>query len=259
MNKCRPALRRVLRLGLTALFLTSSLPHSITVSAGQWPSLFRGVVVADSPLGVRVVQVEEGSQAFQADLRPEDILVRIGPTEIHSIDEFATLSTKLKGRVKAATVVIFRNGTPRELTVHLYSYPVLRAWGIEFLPEHDFRFADPKTGWAYWDRLGRGFEGAGKLPEAREAYLNGLHNLPADVPTACTIARLSSTLSQQQLAAGDLAHGLPLLRQALTMMERLFEVPLTGAQLSAIRQQLEATLTALRAATEASAKPPSHS
>ena len=229
-------------------FLTSSLPHSLTALAGQWPSLFRGVVVADSPLGVRVVQVEETSQAYQADLRPEDIVVRIGNTEIHSIDAFATLSSQLKGRVRAAKVVIFRNGTPRELTVHLYSYPILRAWGIAFLPEHDIRFAEAKTGWTYWNRLGRGFEGAGKLPEALNAYLNGLHNLPTDTGTAFTVAILSSTVSQQRLAAGALAEGLPLLRQSVAMMEKLFDAPLTQEQLLTIRRQLEATLAALRAA-----------
>ena len=38
-------------------------------SVANLPSLFRGIVVADSSSGVRIVSVEDGSQAFLADLR----------------------------------------------------------------------------------------------------------------------------------------------------------------------------------------------
>lgn len=242
---------------VTSFFLLTDSPtHSLTAFAGQLPSLFRGVVVADSPIGVRVVKVEEASQASEADVRPEDIIVRVGAAEIHSIDEFATLSARLKGRAISTTVVIVRNGAPRELTLHLYSYPILRAWGIQVVPEHDFRFAEAKTGWAYWDRLGHGFESAGKLPDALHAYLNALHNLPTDTATALKVVELSSTLSQQRLSAGALAEGVPLLHQAVTMMRKLFERPLTDEQLARIHQQLAATRDALRAATAARAHRP---
>src|SRR3989338_7427417 len=79
------------------------------------PSLFRGVVVADSPLGVRVVSVEEQSQASLADLRPEDVIVQINQTAVHSIDEFAALSSALRGRAMQAAVVALRRGQPRQL------------------------------------------------------------------------------------------------------------------------------------------------
>ena len=104
---------------LLFFLLTHLLTHSLTSLAAQLPSLFRGVVVADSPLGVRVVSVEEGSQASLADLRPEDIIVRVEAREVHSIDEFAALSATLKGHAASATVLVFRNGAPRELTLRL--------------------------------------------------------------------------------------------------------------------------------------------
>jgi len=217
----------------------------------QRPSLFRGVVVADSPFGVRVISVEEASQAHLADLRPEDIIVRVHGTDVRSIDEFAALSTALKDRAVSTTVLVFRNGTPRELVVHLYSYPVLREWGLEFVPDLDLRFAQAETGLEYWVRLGRGFEEAGKPAEALNAYLNGLHNVPTDTPTALTVSRLFSQVSQRHLAAGSLVEGIADLRRALLMLERLFDRPLTDEQLDAVRRQLHETLQALRAATAA--------
>ena len=227
-------------------FLVVWLVGAAAALAGQRPSLFRGVVVADSPLGVRVVSVEEASQASLADLRPEDIIIRVDGAEVGSIDAFATLSAALKGRAVSATVLVFRNGTRRELVLHLYSYPILRAWGVAFIPDHDLRFAEAQTALAYWVRLGRGFEDAGKSAEALDAYLNGLHNAPTDTATALTVSGLLSQVSRQRLAGGALADGIASLDQALMILERLFEHPLTDEQLHAVRRQLQETLQALR-------------
>lgn len=236
--------------------LLPGLGSPVTAFAGELPSLFRGVVVADSPVGVRVVSLEESSQAYLADLRPEDIVVHIQGREVHSIDEFAALSHELKGRAVRVTVLVFRNGLPRELTLHLYSVPVLREWGVEFVPDHDVRFADPRVGLDYWRRLGRGFEEAGKPTEALDAYLNGLHNVPTDTATALKVMDLFSRASQQHLAGGELADGIASLQQALAMMENLFDEPLTEDQLQAIKRQLEETLRTLR---QLSSQPPSRS
>ena len=221
----------------------SVAPQSL---AAVLPSLFRGVVVADSPLGVRVVSVEEISQAFLGDLRPEDIIVRMGAREVHSIDEFATLSQQLKGRVTRTTILVFRNGIPKELTLHLYSYPLLRRWGVKFLPDHDVRFAEARVRLDYWRRLGRAFEEAGKPLEALNAYLNGLHLLPDDVPTALQVTLLSLRMSRRHLEQGQLPEGLALLQQAVTVMERLFDEPLTDEALQLLKRELAATLRTLR-------------
>jgi len=214
--------------------------------AAQLPSLFRGVVVADSLLGVRVVTVDASSQAALADLRPEDLIIRIHGREVHSIDEFAALSGELKGRAVATRLVVFRQGLPRELSLHLYSYPVLREWGLEFVPDHDIRFAQPDSGLAYWRRLGRGFEEARRPEEALSAYLNALHNVPNDTETATQISTLFSSISQRHLKEGRLMEGIVALRQAVRVMEHLLEQPLADAQLRLIQRQLEDTLTALR-------------
>lgn len=226
--------------------LLPRLGSPVAAFAAELPSLFRGVVVADSPVGVRVVSLEESSQAYLADLRPEDIIVHIQGREVRSIDEFAVVSHELKGRAVRATVLVFRNGLPRELTLHLYSVPVLREWGVEFVPDHDVHFADPMIGLDYWRRLGRGFEEAGKPTEALDAYLNGLHNVPTDVATALKVMDLFSRASQQHLTDGELADGIASLQQALAMMEKLFDEPLTEDQLQAIKRQLEETLRTLR-------------
>ena len=219
-----------------------------TPAAAQRPSIFRGVVIADSPLGVRVVSVEEASQAQLADLRPDDIIVRVRDVDIRSIDEFAVVSSALRGRAVAVPVLIFRNGTPRELTLHLYSYPLLQAWGLQVVPDHEIRFAEARVGLDYWSRLGRGFEEAGKPAEALDAYLNGLHNVPTDTATALQVSRLFIALSRQRLADGSLADGIADLRQALQVLERLFDHPLTGEQLRQVRSQLRETLQGLRQA-----------
>lgn len=226
-----------------------------SIFAAQLPSLFRGVVVADSPLGVRVVSVEESSQASLADLRPEDLIVRVRNTDVRSIDEFAAVSTALKGRAISATVVVFRNGAPLALTLHLYSYPVLRGWGVEFLPDHNFRFAEPSVGRDYWFRLGRGFEEAGKPREALDAYLNGLHNVPTDMALGLKAALLFAKAGQEQLKAGSLADGLASLRNGTLMMQGLFDYPLSDEQLALIKEQLQATLKAMKGARVARQTP----
>ncbi len=236
-------------LGTVLVLLICCVWSRVSEGAGQLPSLFRGVVVADSGLGVRVVSVEEGSQPHQADLRAEDVIVQVDGREVHSIDEFAILSRAMKGRATRATVLVFRSGAPRELVFHLYSYPLLREWGIEFVPEDDVRFAQPEIALAYWSRLGRGFEDAGKPEEALNAYLNGLHNAPADGATALKISELFASLGQRALQEGALLPGVTSLRQSLVMMERLFEYPLSDEQLGIIRRLLSETLQALQQAS----------
>ncbi len=240
-HRCR---RRVAQLAL----ILWPLSHFVTspLSAAELPSLFRGVVVADSNAGVRVVSVEESSQAYLSDLRPEDVIVRVQETELHTIEEFAVLSMALKGRAVAATVLVFRNGAPRELTLHLYSDPVLRAWGLEFIPQHDVRFAEPTTGRAYWVRLGDGFTRADKPAEAVDAYLNGLHNVPDDVPTALKVSELLVRISRERLAAGELSDGVAQLHRALLVMKGLFAHRLSIEQLESVKRQLTESLGALR-------------
>ena len=219
---------------------------SCAVFAAPRPSLFRGVVVADSPLGVRVVSVQDASQAALADLRPEDIIVRIREADVHSIEEFAALSNALKGTAVSAPVLVFRNGTPRELRLHLYSYPILQRWRIEYIPDYEVRFADPTVGLGYWTRLGRGFELADKPAEALDAYLNGLHNVPTDTATALRVSALFADVSRQRLREQATGEGVRLLRQAVVMLAGLFETPMSDAQLQAIRDQLKQTVHTLR-------------
>lgn len=258
------ACRRVAPFSLLFLSFIIQHPSSSIAVAGQWPSVFRGVVVADlpaapesglagraaqagSPMGVRVVSVEESSQAYLADLRPEDLILQIHGEAVHSIDEFAVRSNGLKAeRAMAVTVLVFRNGLPHALHLHLFSYPILGEWGVTFIPDFDLRFGEPRTGLDYWRRLGRGFEEAGKPREALNAYLNGLHNVPTDAATALKVTELLSRASQQHLSGGALGEGITLLRQAVHMMERLFDYPLTDEQLGTVKRQLKETLRALR-------------
>ena len=241
-------MKRVIKTSFLAFFLlTHSLTYSLTALAAESPSVFRGVVVADGQLGVRVVSIEAASQAALADLRPEDIIVRVNGAAVHSIDEFASLSSALRGHAVKTTVVIFRSGQPLELTLHLFSYPVLRAWGLEFVPDDEMRFAEPRTGWVYWTRLSNGFEQAGKHAEALDAALNALHHFPTDTETAVTVSELSLLVSQQRLDHGLLAEGIVPLRQGILVMQHLFDRPLTNAQLAMLKRRLQDTLRTLHA------------
>ena len=236
------------RLWVAVIAVCCVLCAAAAVDCAQLPSLFRGVVVADSSLGVRVVSVEEASQAALSDLRPEDLIVRVDQTDVRTIDEFSTVSTAMKGRAVLTSVVVVRAGGPQTLTLHLYSYPVLREWGIRFLPDHDFRFAEASVGRDYWARLGRGFEEAGQAEEARDAYLNALHNTPEDVEVAVKAAVLFAHRGQIQLHPPTMAQGLAALRDGMTMMEHLFDFSLTDDQLRLLKQELQATLRAMHSA-----------
>lgn len=224
---------------------------SIIVFAAQTPSLFRGVVVADSPEGVRVISVEEHSQAYVADVRPEDLIIQVNGTAVETIDEFARMSHDLKGRAIKTSVVILRNGEPRELIVHLYSYPILRHWDLTFVPEHDIRFADPEVGARYWMRLGRGFLSADKPEQALNAYLNALHNDPRQLDAALHVAQLLLEMTQTRLKEQRLPEALAAFKQGAIVLGRLFEQPLAAEQLAAIKHQLEQTLLVLKAYQQA--------
>lgn len=225
------------------------LPHAPLLAA-SWPSLFRGVVVTDSPIGVRVVSVEPGAQAYRADLRAEDVIVRVHGKEIRTIDEFAVLSKALKGQAAETRLLVFRNGAPKELRLHLYSYPVLDAWGIEAIPDDDIRFAEASRGLEYWSRMGRGFQEAGKPEGALNAYLNALHNVPSDVPAALAAATLFAELGRRHVAAEAWRPAFAALRQSVQILERLFNYPLTDEQLARVRDSLRETVDTVRKARE---------
>ena len=231
---------------LIASALLAALP--LAAFAESWPSLFRGVVVSNNEIGVKVVSVEPASQAYLADLRPEDVIVRVDEFDVTSIDTFATISSVLKGRMTETTVVVFRNGAPREIRLHLYSYPVLERWGVEFVPDFDLRFAQPQIGFDYWSRMGRGFEEAEKPEDAINAYLNALHAMPEDDAVALKIAEQFSDIGRKHLAENALPPALSSLSSALSILEHLFDKPLNEAQLTRIRTLLEATVSALKQA-----------
>ena len=265
------------------LLLTANCLLLTTAVAEERPSLFRGVVVAEAPVGVRVVSIEEASQASLADLRPDDVIVRIKypahgrgillemlhsnlsmeTEEVHSLQQFAEISRRLKGRATTTQIVVFRQGVPRELSLHLYSYPIVREWGLEFLPDHDLRFAQPSLARAYWARLSRGFAEAGKPDEALNASLNALHADAGDVGTALTATVLSFRIAQEALRAPaspagrrELPRAIVALQRALTLMERLVERSLTEGQYQGLRDQLAETLRAFQEARRQSARQP---
>lgn len=248
--------RRLIAVAFLAGLFVPCPVSRVPLLAASWPSLFRGVIVADSAVGVRVISVDPASQAYQLDLRPEDLIVRIGDDEVHSIEEFAALSSALKGRVAVVEVVVFRTGHPRTLRLHVFSAPILAAWGIEVVPDYDVRFAQAQVGRDYWTRLGRAFDEAGKPTEALDAYVNALHNVPEDRSTALEVARLSLRLGQQRLRERAFPEGIAALARATTLMQRLFDDPLTEPQLQAMKQELQATLEAFRAAREPAPESP---
>ncbi len=247
----RQATRGISPVAMFVATLVTCHVSLVTVFAAQLPSLFRGVVVADSPEGVRVVDVEENSQAYFADLRPEDIMFQVDGTPVKTIDDFSRASQALKGRAIKASVVILRNGEPREIILHLYSYPVMRQWDLTFVPEHDIRFAEAEVGARYWMRLGRGFLEAGKPEQALNAYLNALHNDPRQLDAALQVARLLLEITQIRLKAQQLPEALAAFKQGAIVLGRLFEQPLAAEQLAAIKTQLEQTLLVLKAYQQA--------
>ncbi len=238
---------RALFAAILAVCAVAPFHIGLFAESGPWPSLFRGVVVADSPSGVKVISVNPASQAYLADLRPEDIIVRVREAEVRSIDDFSVVSDALKGRTDHAQIVVFRNGSPREILLHLYSYPVLETWGVEFIPDFDLRFGDPTAGQQYWARLARGFGEVNQPQDMLNAYLNSLHNLPKDPIIALQACELFFLLGQEQLRQQAVVPAMSRLLDALSIADRLFDYPLSDADLGRLKAQLQNTLEAVRA------------
>jgi len=214
--------------------------------AAQRPSLFRGIVVADSPQGVAVVTVEDSSQAFLAGLRPEDVIVQVDSRRVSTIDEFAGLSQQMRGQAVRANLIILRNGEPHALELHLYSYPLLRTWNLAFIPDDEIRFAEPSAALDYWSRMGRGFESANQPDHALEAWLNALHNEPANVGIAVHVCELLAQSARRSLASHQLPQAVESLQREVTMLQRLFDYSLTDDQLQTVKRQLQETVTMLK-------------
>ena len=231
-----------------------SLFTSSVLVAGQWPSLFRGVVVANSALGVRIVSVEEQSQAALCDVRAEDVIVQINGLAVHTIDEFAVLSEGLKGKVLKTALIVLRNGQPRELIVHLYSWPLLHQWELSFVPEHDMRFAEPSAAVSYWSNLGRGFDTAGQLERALNAYLNALHTDPGNLDLALNASDLLWRIGQQRMREHRLQASVEALQQATVILTHAFDQPLTAEQMQQVKSQLQHTIDALHQHRSTSSK-----
>ncbi len=242
--------------GLVVVFALS-LGHWATgplpeVCAAGLPSLFRGVVVADSPQGVAVVSIEDYSQAFLAGLRPEDVVVQVDGRPVSTIDEFAALSQQMKGQAVRTNLVVLRNGQPRALELHLYSYPLLKTWNLAFIPDDEIRFVEPSAALDYWSRMGRGFESANQLDHALEAWLNALHNEPTNVGVAVHICELLAQLARQSLAVHQLAQAVKALQREIIMLQRLFDYSLTDDQLQSVKRQLQETVTTLKSVRQGS-------
>jgi tetratricopeptide (TPR) repeat protein len=194
--------------------------------------------------------------AAQAGIRPEDVILQIDEHTIKTIDGFAALSTALRGRVPTVRVVLLRNGQPREVALHIYSYPLLREWELTFVPDYELRFIDPSAGRSYWANLGRGFEEAGQADQALTAYLNALHHVPADAELAMKAANLYALIAHRHLDAGRIPEALGALGQQTTLLTHLFDRPLDAAQLQAVKAQLQQTLEGIRQARASSANHP---
>ena len=236
-----------------------SLPtthYSLTGEAAAFPSLFRGITVVDSPVGVRIVSVEENSQAALADVRPDDIIIHVNEDEVHSIDDFAMVSKRLKGHATSATLLVFRQGQPLELRLHLYSYPILKTWGIEVVPNFDVRFAETRIGLDYWRKQGQDFERAGDIESALDAYINALHNVPDELDTAVAMSRLFCQLSQRYFTKRQWREGVAALQQAVLMLEKLFDQPLNSQQLHIVKEQLQSVKDQIRQALASLSHPP---
>ena len=218
----------------------------VPAAAAPLPSLFRGVVVADGRGGVRVVSVEERSQAFLADLRPEDLILRINEMPTSRIEQFATVSQLLKGHQAAATLLVMRSGELRDIILHLFSYPVLTRWKLAFVPDFDLRFGDPSVGREYWTKLAHEFQAAGRRDAALNALLNALHNDPESVETAWLVSEALWDVSEIQLGSNRMADALGTLRNQLTLLDRLFDEPLEEGRLRTLKLRLSDSITSLK-------------
>lgn len=68
--------------------LLADLQAGKSVSAS--PSAFLGVTVTQTPEGVGVTDVTEGSAAAAAGIQPNDVIIKVGATDISTLEELST-------------------------------------------------------------------------------------------------------------------------------------------------------------------------
>ncbi|CAB4703255.1 unannotated protein [freshwater metagenome] len=84
------------------------------------PTAFLGVSVSQTPSGVTIVSVTDGSGAGKAGIKVGDMIKKVGNTDISTIEQLGeVLRTIMPGTT--STVRVLRDGTSIDLNVQMGS------------------------------------------------------------------------------------------------------------------------------------------
>jgi membrane-associated protease RseP (regulator of RpoE activity) len=201
------------------LFFIITISLSIFISPAFAQSIFSGLILSEKKDGLKVVDVQKGSPAFDAGLRVSDIILEIDGKKIESLDYYIRISKEAKDKRVEAALTVLREGVLYEAVIRIYSIPVHQHWNQKVTEPKELPRGLTNSPYEYWigkanttlKTLGRTVPFESKAETYIEAitYLYyGLHYQPESIDTALQIAKSHHELGTLYLNNGMINEGI---------------------------------------------------
>lgn len=214
----------IIKICLFAVIIFSSIFATPVFSQ----SIFSGLILTEAKDGLRVVDAQPGSPAFDAGLKVGDEVVEIDGKKIKSLDDYVRISKNVRSKKIDARLVVRRKGLLYEAIIRTYSMPIYRHWEQKAAKPGELPSGLTDSPFTYWTNKGKtALKGAMEtVPfeekvknynEAIKFFFNSLHCQVESIDTALLIARLYHELGNIYFDNGKMDTVIKYYRYAITL------------------------------------------
>ncbi|GAX60690.1 magnetosome protein MamE [Candidatus Scalindua japonica] len=199
---------------LYILFFITIVSLGTCISTVHAQSIFSGMIFSEKKEGLKIVEVQSGSPGFDAGLKSGDIILEIEGKKIRSLPDYVKISKEIKNKKVEVSLVIIRKDIEYDVSIKIYSLPVLQNWKEKVAKPIKLPRGLTKTPYIYW--VGKGYrilvEHVNNKPvdtkianynEALEYLFYALHYRPESIDTALQVAivyrRLGSLYMEKKM------------------------------------------------------------
>ena len=85
------------------------------------------MIISEKKDGIKIVEVQSGSPGFDAGLRTGDIVLEIEGKKTKKLEDYVKISREVRGKEVEISLVILRERVSYDVTIKIYSIPILSA------------------------------------------------------------------------------------------------------------------------------------